>query len=129
MTKKRKHQILTLFISAVWVINGLFCKVLNLVPRHQEIVERILGGGHARLLTLLIGFAEIAMAIWIMSGILTRINTTTQIIIIAIMNTIEFLIAPDLLLWGKANAVFAFLFMSVIYYNEYCLNKKPALQS
>lgn len=129
MTKRRKHQFLTCFIVMVWLINGLLCKVLNLVPRHQEIVARILGNNHSRLLTLLIGLSEMIMAIWILSGILTRLNAITQILVIATMNTLEFILVPDLLLWGKANAVFAFIFILLIYYNEFHLNKELALQA
>ena len=51
------------FIAAVWLINGLFCKVLNLVPRHEAIVSRILHTNNARLLTILIGLAEIGMVL------------------------------------------------------------------
>jgi hypothetical protein len=128
MTEKRKHQILSAFIVAVWLINGLICKVLNLVPRHLEIVAAILGNVHARLLTVLIGLSEIGMAIWILSGIWTRFNAVTQMLLIATMNTLEFFLVPDLLLWGKTNVFFAFLFILVIYYNEFCLNQKLALQ-
>lgn len=42
------------------------------------------------------------------------------------MNFIEFLYAPDLLLWGKLNSVFAFLFLLVVYFNEFYLNKKKS---
>jgi uncharacterized membrane protein YphA (DoxX/SURF4 family) len=118
------HKLLTYFIAAVWLINGLFCKVLNLVPRHQQIVARILGEEHARLLTFLIGFSEIVMAVWILSAIKTRLNAITQILVIAAMNTLEFFLVPDLLLWGRGNAVFAFLFIVIIYCNEFLLNKK-----
>ncbi len=103
-------------------MNGLFCKVLNLVPRHQEIVGRILGTEHSRVLTILIGLSEIAMTIWILSRIKHRLNAITQIIIIATMNTMELLLVPDLLLWGKLNSIFAFLFILLIYYNEFVLN-------
>jgi hypothetical protein len=127
MSNRRKHQILTCFIAAVWLINGLVCKVLNIVPRHQEIAERILVTENARLLTVLIGISEIGMAIWIMSGIRTRLNALTQIIVIATMNALEFFLAPDLLLFGKANALFACLFILVIYYNEFHIKQKPAL--
>ncbi|MEI9946356.1 MAG: DoxX-like family protein [Chitinophagaceae bacterium] len=129
MTDRKKHQLLNYFIATVWVINGLFCKVLNLVPRHQEIVAQILGNNYSRLLTILIGLLEIAMAIWILSRVLTRLNAITQILIIATMNTLEFILVPDLLLWGRANAIFAFLFILVIYYNEFYLNKNLALQA
>jgi DoxX-like family len=112
-------------IALVWLINGLFCKVLNLVPRHELIVGRILGQDYARPLTLLIGLSEIAMSIWILSGIKSRLNAYLQIAIIATMNTIEFTLAPDLLLWGKLNSLFAFLFILIIYFND----KKSSLRS
>ena len=111
-------------ISAVWIVNGLFCKVLNLVPRHQRIVARIVGGSHAEVLTRVIGFSEIAMAIWILSGIRTRLNALTQVIVIATMNALEFALAPDLLLWGRFNALFAFLFILLILYNEFYLRSR-----
>lgn len=110
-------------VALVWFINGLFCKVMNLVPRHQQIVERVLEIDNARLLTFFFGLAEIAMAVWIIAGFSPRINVLLQIIIIGIMNTLEFIFAPDLLLWGKTNALFALLFMILIAFNEFYLHK------
>lgn len=124
MRERKKHQLFNYFIATVWIANGLFCKVLNLVPRHQEIVGRILGNDHSRFITFLIGLSEMAMAVWILSSLWTRLNAITQIFIIATMNSLEFFLVPDLLLWGKANAVFAFMFILLIYYNEFHLNKK-----
>jgi hypothetical protein len=129
MTPITKHQILNFLIATVWFINGLFCKVLNLVPRHQEIVAAILGHGHSRLMTVLIGFSEIAMTVWILSGVRTRFNAITQIIVIAAMNILEFILVPERLLWGRANALFALTFILVIFYNEFHLNKKLAAQT
>jgi hypothetical protein len=100
------------------------CKVLDFVPRHQQIVARILGGTYSRNLTVLIGFLEIAMAVWILSNIKARFNALFQIVIVATMNIVEYILAPDLLLWGKMNSFFAFLFILVIYFNEFHLNKK-----
>lgn len=119
MKKMKSNRILNFLIAAVWLINGLVCKVLNLVPRHQQIVARVIGAAHAGVLTRLIGAAEIAMGIWILSGIKPRLNAITQAVIIASMNTLEFLLAPDLLLWGRFNALFAFLFVLLILYNEF----------
>ena len=53
------RSVLTILISLVWLINGLFCKVMNLVPRHQLIVARILGEEYAGILTKTIGVLEI----------------------------------------------------------------------
>jgi hypothetical protein len=98
--------------------------VFNLVPRHQQIVASILGDSYARPLTILIGISEIIMAVWILSRYKSKLNTIAQITIIAIMNTLEFILVPDLLLWGKFNSLFALLLIVVIYINEFHLNKK-----
>ena len=124
MSNKFIHTLLNTCIGMVWLINGLLCKVLDLVPRHQEIVARILGTAYSRPLTIIIGCSEIFMAIWIISKYKMRINAITQIAIVAIMNTLEFIIAPDLLLWGKWNAVFALLFILVVYFNQFYFMKK-----
>ena len=113
------HPILTYLIAAVWIANGLFCKLLGMVPRHRQIVARILGPKYADGFTRAIGIAEIAMAIWILSGVMAGLNAIAQIMIIATMNLLEFLLAPDLLLWGRWNAFFAFLFLLLIFYNQF----------
>jgi uncharacterized membrane protein len=128
VNNKSAHKLLSFCIAAIWIVNGLFCKVLNLVPRHELIVAKILGNEHARLLTIVIGFSEILMAIWILSIFKSRLNAIIQILIIATMNTLEFILVPDMLQWGKVNAIFAFILILVIYFNEFYLNKKSAQQ-
>lgn len=129
MIDHKIHKILSFIIAAIWLVNGLFCKLLNLVPRHQQIVAAILGDKHSRAFTILIGLSEIAMAIWILIGIKTRLNAIAQIIIIGTMNTLEFFLIPDLLLWGRLNSVFAILLIITIYCNEFILNKKLPQES
>ncbi len=124
MASVNLYRILNYCIAAVWIANGLFCKVLNLVPRHGQIVARILGSDCPRQFTFLIGIAEIGMAVWILSGLKPRLNAIAQIFIVAIMNTLEFILVPDLLLWGKLNSFFALLFILIIFCNEFILKKK-----
>ncbi len=121
------YKILRCFIAAVWLINGLICKVQNFVPRHEEIVSRILCHDHSRFLTILIGFSEIIMAVWILSGIKSKLNAVIQIIVIAFMNILEFIVVPDLLLWGHYNSLFAFFFILLIYFNEFHLKTKNSI--
>lgn len=121
------NKILNYFIATVWLINGLFCKVLNLVPRHQEIVGRILDGDHSRTLTIIIGISEIIMAVWILSGFKSGLSAATQMIIIILMNILEFILVPELLLWGQYNLLFAFLFILLIYFNEFYLKTKTTI--
>jgi hypothetical protein len=129
LTTEKKHKILTYCIATVWLANGLFCKVLNLVPRHEQIVARILGNDYSRPLTLLIGLAEIVMVIWVLTKFQSKLNAIAQMAVVVTMNIIEFTIVPDLLLWGRLNIVFAFMFVGLVYYNEFVLNKKLNLQT
>jgi uncharacterized membrane protein len=63
------------------------------------------------------------MAIWILSEIKHRFCTFAQVILIAVMNTIEFFLVPDLLLFGHTNALLATLFVLLILINAYKLRQ------
>lgn len=117
---------LTLLIAAVWFINGFFCKVLDLVPRHREIVARILGDTYAGPLTTFIGGLEILMAIWVVTRIRSKLCAITQIVVVMTMNILELFLTPDLLLFRRLNIVVAIAFVVVVYYNEFVLNQKPS---
>jgi len=108
---------LTFLIAGVWLANGLFAKVLNLAPRHTEIVAGILGSEYARPLTIIIGLSEIIMGLWILAGGYRKETAIAQIAIILTMNTLEGLLVPELLLWGYLNPLFAALFCGLVYWN------------
>ncbi|MFC6996701.1 DoxX-like family protein [Rufibacter roseus] len=129
MANREIYRILTYFLAVIWFVNGLFCKVLNLVSRHEQIVARILGDDFSRPLTVLIGLAEVGMTVWILSGIKSRLNALVQIAVVATMNILEVVLVPDLLLWGRLNAFFALLFILVVYYKEFELNKELTQQA
>ena len=118
------HKIILSFAALVWLGNGLGCKVMNLVPKHQEIVERVLGIADGRTLTILIGVSEILMAVWIVSRLFSRVNVAVQVSIVLLMNIIEQVMAGDLLLWGRFNFVFAMIFCGLIIYNEVVIKRK-----
>ncbi|AQX05457.1 hypothetical protein BAX97_14325 [Elizabethkingia meningoseptica] len=125
MKKKNLHKIISYSIAAVWLVNGLFCKVLDFVPRHREIVANIIGHEYSKSFTIIIGFAEILMAVWILTGWKSRLNAITQSIVIATMNIMEFILVPHLLLWGRFNIVFASMLIVLIIYNEFVLSETP----
>ena len=124
MSDKNKYKIVVIFISLIWFVNGFICKILNLVPRHQEIVARILDEEYAREITFTIGVLEIIMVIWILSNYKSKLSALLQIAIIVSMNIIELIFVKDLLLFGNLNIVFASLFCGVIYYSEFILKQK-----
>ena len=123
MQAKRGDQVLGYLIAGVWLVNGLACKVLNLVPRHQEIVGVILGEEHAPLLTKLIGIGEILLGGWVLSGLYRRLCVVVQITLVVLMNVLEAVLVPDMLLWGRLNIVFAMLFCALLYWKEFMFHK------
>ena len=84
--------IVRVFFALVWLVNGVWCKILDGVPRHREIVARILGEEHSLVLTRMIGFGEVVMAAWILSGIRWKWSCAAQIAAVVMMNVIEFIV-------------------------------------
>jgi hypothetical protein len=105
------HTASKLVLAGIWLVMGLGAKVLDLAPRHREIVARILGEDHADLLTVAIGMGEIGMAAWILSGRFPRLCAIAQIGLVGVMNFIEILLARDLLLFGAWNGLVALAFI------------------
>lgn len=126
MKKNTLRNILTILISLVWLINGLFAKVLGFVPRHQEIAAKILGNEISFIAVKVIGVLEIGMFIWVISRKYSRLAAIMQIALVLTMNVLEYIIAPELLLFGRLNIVIAVFFVSVVYFNEFILKPKTA---
>ena len=106
--------IIRLCFASVWLFLGLWCKILNRVPRHRAIVGRILGEEHAQVLTFMIGFGEVAIAAWILSGYQWKWSCAAQILLVATMNLLEFALAPDLLTFGRFNLLVALAYITVV---------------
>lgn len=126
MKRAAIHKILTILISLVWLINGLYAKVLGFVPRHQEIVARILGGEISFIAVKVIGVLEICMFVWVISRKFSRLAAIVQIVIVMTMNILEYIFVPDLLLFGRMNIIIAIVFVSIIYVNEFLIKPKAA---
>ncbi len=117
------RNLLIYFTAAVWLVNGLVFKVLNFVPRHEEIVSRILSPTYAREFTFSIGILEVLMAAWILSRVGARICAVVQIFTVVLMNVIEIVLVPDLLLFGRMNALIALGFVFIVYIVEFPLRR------
>ena len=128
LNRRNLYNYLIYFTACIWFTNGLICKVLNFVPRHEAIVATILGSSFSRPITFAIGVSEIIMGIWILLRFKSKLNAVVQITVVAVMNLLEFILTPDLLLWGEFNSVFALIFICIVYWNEFILNKTPNTQ-
>lgn len=83
--------------ASVWLFHGLFSKVLSGIPRHQQIVARVVGQDLSRAATLLVGAIEICIAGWVVSRRAPRACAATQTALLASMNALEIVLARDLL--------------------------------
>jgi hypothetical protein len=89
---------LTFVTASVWLVFGMWFKLLGMVPRHRLIIAAILGEAVAGPMTLIVGAAETTLALWIISGLYPRICAAVQSMAIVTMNTVELLYAKNLLL-------------------------------
>jgi hypothetical protein len=116
MTETRWQQIFHYLVAAVWLINGVWCKVLNQVPRHESIVKKLIAPVYYREFTIAIGISETLLALWLLSGLYRRFNYMLQIVLIVSMNMIEYIFAKELLLFGHYNLMIAIAFTICLYW-------------
>mgnify|MGYP005850574849 CR=1 FL=1 len=126
---QRVQRLVDFMLAGVWLVMGLYCKVLGQVPRHEAIVADMLGPERAIWLTPLIGFAECLFAVWIASGVYRKVSAGLQILLVLIMNVLEFTLAVDHLLWGPMNFIFALLFCALVYWNGFIVKPKAHVES
>jgi hypothetical protein len=102
-------------IGAVWIFHGLYSKLLNGIPRHRQIVARILGERHAGLATAVIGIGEIIVGLWALSGWERVLCASAQTAALVAMNTIEIAMAADLLISAVGMVLLNGTFLTVIW--------------
>jgi hypothetical protein len=117
---------LTFATAAVWLLFGMWFKIFGMVPRHRQIVATVVGEAGAGPVTVLIGAAEIAMALWILSGLYPRACAALQSIAIVTMNALELSLARDLLLAPILMICANTLFLVIVWY---CALKTPPAKS
>ena len=121
------RKLLTILIGSVWVFHGLYSKVYNGIPRHQQIVERILGEGIADRATFVIGILEISLGLWIFSGLQRRTCALVQTGALVSMNFLEILLARDLLISALGMVALNLGFISLIWFWA-SFSKKPGIK-
>jgi len=92
------HTLVQIAIGCVWIFHGLYSKVLNGIPRHRQIVERVLGKNVGQFATKVIGVLEVLLGLWVFSGWERVSCAGVQTLAIAGMNTLEIIFAADLLI-------------------------------
>ena len=102
-------------IGSVWVFHGLYSKLLNGIPRHRLIVGRVLGSKFAGTATKLIGLFEVLLGLWVFSGWERTSCAVVQTLALVGMNTLEILLAGDLLISAIGMVALNLGFLSLIW--------------
>lgn len=116
MKPKIIHLFLTLLIGGVWVFHGLYSKISDGIPRHRQIIERILGTSIVDPATLVIGVLEVMLGLWVFSRIWRRACALVQTLALVAMNFLEILLAKDLLISAPGMVALNLAFLSLVWY-------------
>ncbi len=114
--RSKNYLLLGILIGSVWVFHGLYSKILDGIPRHRQIVERILGEGIADVATVAIGSLEVLLGFWAFSGIFRKSCAAVQTLAIVAMNSLEIYLAPDLLISALGMVLLNLTFLSIVWY-------------
>ena len=110
------HIIIQIVIGSVWVFHGLYSKILNGIPRHRLIVGKILGAANAGIATKTIGLLEVLVGLWAFTGWQPVGCAVVQTTAIVAMNTLEILLAGELLISAAGMVILNLGFLSLVWH-------------
>jgi hypothetical protein len=103
-------------IAVVWIFHGLYSKILDGIPRHRLIVGKILGAKRAGIATKTIGLAEMLLGGWAIIGCHPVWCASVQTAAIFAMNTLEILLARELLISALGMVFLNLGFLSLVWW-------------
>jgi hypothetical protein len=76
-------------VAAVWLYEGLWCKVLGRERRQVQVVEAVpkLGPLVGQRFLLALGLVEMGLAAWVMSGLTPGLCAIAQTALLVVLNT------------------------------------------
>lgn len=115
--QRQLHLALRILIGSVWVFHGLYSKLLDGIPRHRQIVARVLGEEWAGPATMAVGLAEILLGCWAFSRRFPLTCAAVQTLAIVTMNSMEIARAPDLLISAPGMVALNLGFLALGWYS------------
>ena len=110
------HIVTQIVIGSVWIFHGLYSKILNGIPRHRLIVGKILGAANAGIATKTIGLLEVLVGLWAFTGWQPVGCAVMQTAAIVAMNTLEILLAGQLLISAVGMVILNLGFLSLVWH-------------
>ncbi len=75
-------------IAAVWLYEGLWCKILGRVPSQAEVVAAVpqFGPRFGAPFLKVLGVVEVALAVWVMAGLAPEMCAIVQTTLLVVLN-------------------------------------------
>ena len=118
------HHLSELFIAAIWIFHGGYSKILNGIPRHRLIIEKVLGSAIRDRATFAIGTLELLLGLWDLSGWQPIACAGVQTLAILGMNTLEIALARTLLVSAPGMVLLNLVFLALVWH--WALFAQPA---
>jgi uncharacterized membrane protein YphA (DoxX/SURF4 family) len=82
------NKMIRLAIALVWLYQGLWCKVLGGVPRHETVIAAVpfIGSAAARSALIALGLLECGIGLWVLTGRWMRQAAIVQTVLLSAMN-------------------------------------------
>jgi hypothetical protein len=81
-------QLVRSAVAAVWLYEGLWCKLLGRERRQLQVVEAVpkLGRMVGRRFLVALGLVEVGLAVWVMSGLTPGLCALAQTVLLVALN-------------------------------------------
>jgi hypothetical protein len=110
------HWLIHAAVAAVWLYEGLWCKLLRGEPREFEVVKAVprYGPRFGVPFLMTLGVVEVTVALWVLSGIAPFLCVLTQTVLLVSLNASGLLWASDIIHDPRGMVVknFAFLVLA-----------------
>ena len=108
---------LTSALAGVWLVHGLYNKLLGGSPRHLAIVQSVPGldGTTGRHALVAVGFIEVGIAVWMLSRRAPQTCASVQTVVLLSMNVLELIYARHLLLWPAGLLPLNVCFLALVW--------------
>ena len=75
-------------VATVWLYEGLWCKLLGCTPSQVEVVTAVprLGARFGVVFLKALGVLEVALTVWVISGVATGLCAVTQTAVLVTLN-------------------------------------------
>lgn len=104
-------------IAAVWLYEGLWCKLLRGQPHEFKVVEAVpyFGPRVGSLVLQMLGAVEVGLAMWVLSGIAPLACAVTQTLLLVALNANGLLWARHLIYDPAGMVVKNFAFLVLVW--------------